>query len=199
MTARDMVKIMINLTIIYIVGGVILAYVYAKTSPIMYIKAKEEKEAALKKMMPEAESIEKLGEWSIYRRHPEMYAAKTEGAEIGYVVEGFGKGYSSYINVFTAVDKDFIVQKIDILHHAETPGLGDEIEQDDFINQYQGKSVDHLVVIKGVTDTDIEAITGATISSRAVTEAVREGVKTLIARVTGEGEEEKTSHEVKHD
>lgn len=199
MTPRDMIKIMFNLTIIYIIGGLVLAYVYAKTSPIIYIKAKEEKEAALKKMMPDAESIEKLGEWAIYRRHPEYYVARKEGADIGYVVEGFGKGYSSYINVLTAVDRDFVVQKINILHHAETPGLGDEIELDEFKDQFKGKSVDHLVVIKGFTETDIQAITGATISTRAVTEAVREGVKTLIAKMTGEGEEEKTTGEVKHD
>ncbi len=199
MTVMDMLRIMFNLSALYIVGGLILAGVYAKTSPIMYIKAKEEKEAALKQMMPEAETIEELGHWEIYRRHPGYFVGKKEGAEMGYIVEGFGKGYSSYINVLTAVDKDFTVQKINILHHAETPGLGDEIELDDFTDQYKGKSVEHLVVVKGFTDTDIQAITGATISSRAVTEAVREGVKTLIAKVSGESNEEESSEEVKHD
>lgn len=199
MTAKDMIKIMLNLTIIYVVGGLLLAYVYAKTSPIMYIKAKEEKEAALKKMIPEAESIELIGNWEIYHRHPELYVAKSGGEEIGYISEGFGKGYSSYINVLTALDRDFVVQKINILHHAETPGLGDEIELDDFKDRYKGKTVDKLVVIKGPTDENIEAITGATISSRAVTESVREGVKALITKVSGTGEEEKPSGEVKHD
>lgn len=191
---------MLNLTIIYLVGGLILAGVYAKTSPVIFIKAKEEKEAALKKMMPEADSIEEIGTWEIYHRHPGYFVGKKGDGEIGYIVEGFGKGYSSYINVLTAVDKDLVVQKMDILHHAETPGLGDEILQDSFKNQFIGKTLDHLVLVKGETQTDIQAITGATISSRATTEAVREGVKALTEKLaSGSGAEEKTSGEVKHD
>ncbi len=48
MTTKEMFKITLNLVVIYVVGGLIMAFVYAKTSPIMFIKAKEEKEAALK-------------------------------------------------------------------------------------------------------------------------------------------------------
>lgn len=190
MNAKDMIKIMLNLTIIYVVGGLILAFVYAKTSPIMFIKAKEEKQAALRKMLPEADEgengIVELGTWEPHHKHASYYVGKKEGEEIGYIVEGFGKGYSSYINVLVAVTKDFVVDKISILHHAETPGLGDEILQESFLNQFKGKALDHLVVVKKETDTDIQAITGATISSRATTEGVREGLKMLIDKMTGE-------------
>ena len=84
-------------------------------------------------------------------------------------------------------DKDFIVQKISILGHGETPGLGDEIEKDYFLNQFEGKSADNLVVIKGETEDKIQAITGATISTRAVTEdGVRNGVIMLKEKLSGE-------------
>ena len=107
--------------------------------------------------------------------------------DIGYIVEGFGKGYSSYIHVLVSVDKNFIVQKISILGHGETPGLGDEIEKDYFLDQFKGKSVDNLVVIKRETPDKIQAITGATISSRAVTEdGVKNGVKLLKEKLSGE-------------
>ncbi|HDH04722.1 MAG TPA: FMN-binding protein [Nitrospirae bacterium] len=211
MTAMDMVKITVNLIVIYVIGGLIMAFVYAKTSPIMFIKAKEEKEAALKLMVPEADKIVVLGEWEPHEKQAEYYAAQKCGElktisvkdektgemkeekecinpeDIGYIVEGFGKGYSSYIHVLVSVDKNFIVQKISILGHGETPGLGDEIEKDYFLDQFKGKSVDNLVVIKRETPDKIQAITGATISSRAVTEdGVKNGVKLLKEKLSGE-------------
>ncbi len=185
--AKEMVKITINLLIIYIIGGVIIAGVYAKTSPIMFIKAKEEKEAALKKMIPEADKIEELGTWEPYHHHAGYYIARVKEEDIGYIVEGFGKGYSSYINVLVALDKDLVVQKVDVLHHAETPGLGDEILNKSFITQYNGKKVEQINLTKDkAPGAAIEAITGATISSRAVTEGVREALKMLTEKMSGE-------------
>ena len=74
-----------------------------------------------------------------------------------------------------------------MLHHAETPGLGDEIQKDYFKNQFKGKSIDNLVVVKTETPDKIQAITGATISSRAVTEdGVRKGVEMLKEKLSGE-------------
>ncbi len=211
MTTKDMVKITVNLVVIYVIGGLIMAFVYAKTSPIMFIKAKEEKEAALKLMMPEADTIAKIGDWHPHEKNAEYYAAQKCGElkinsvkdektgkmkeerecinpqDIGYIAEGFGKGYSSYIHVLTSVDKNFIVQKISVLGHGETPGLGDEIEKDYFLNRFVGKSVDNLVVIKGETADKIQAITGATISTRAVTEdGVKNGVEMLKEKLSGE-------------
>ena len=211
MTTKDMVKITLNLVVVYVIGGLIMAFVYAKTSPIMFIKAKEEKEAALKLMMPEADKIAVLGTWEPHEKNAEYYAARKCGelrklsvtdektgavreetecidpTDIGYIVETFGKGYASYIQLLASVDKDFIVQKISVLHHGETPGLGDEIQKDYFQNQFKGKGIDDLVVIKGETSDKIAAITGATISSRAVTEdGIRNGVIMLKEKLSGE-------------
>ncbi|MBI4653985.1 MAG: FMN-binding protein [Nitrospirae bacterium] len=187
MTAKDIVKIAINLVVIYVIGGLILALVYAKAAPIIFIKQKQEKELALKKMMPEADKIEVLGTWEPHHKHAEYFVAKKGNKEIGYIVQGFGKGYSSYINILVSVDKNFVVKKISILDHKETPGLGDEIERDYFLKQFTGKTVDNLVVVKTETQSDIQAISGATISTRAVAEdGVKNGIKMLINKLSGE-------------
>lgn len=194
MTGKDILKVTLNLVVIYIIGGIILATVYAWTSPIMFKNAVIEKEQALKKLMPDADKIEKMGDWSIHEKHSEYFAAKKGDNIIGYIVQSFGKGYSSYINTLISVDKDFKVQNINILGHAETPGLGDEIEMDSFKNQFKGKDVEHLTVLKADTTEYIQAISGATISSRAVTEdAVRSGVDFLIKTIK-EGESEHGKH-----
>jgi electron transport complex protein RnfG len=189
MTPKEILKITLNLVIFYLVGGLILAVVYAKTSPVMYRNAVIEKEQALKKLMPEADRIEKLGDWSVHEKHGEYYAAKKGGAVIGYLIQSYGKGYSSYINTLIAVDKDFRVLKINILGHAETPGLGDEIETDGFKNRFAGKDAGHLKVLRTETTEYVQAISGATISSRAVAEdAVKNGVEFLKKTLQEKGE-----------
>jgi len=181
MTGRDILKITLNLVVIYLMGGLILAVVYAKTSPVMFQKAALEKEAALKKLIPDADAIEKLGDWSIHEKHSEYFVARKNNAVIGYIIQSFGKGYSSYIDTLIAVDTDFKVIKISILGHAETPGLGDEIEADTFKNQFAGKDTEHLKIVKTETADYVQAISGATISSRAVSEdAVQNGIAFLI-------------------
>ena len=196
MTGKDIIKITLNLVVIYIVGGIILAAVYAWTSPIMYRNAVIEKEKALKELIPEADRIEKLGDWSIHDKHAEYFFAKREDVIIGYIIQSFGKGYSSYINILILVDKDFTVRKINILGHAETPGLGDEIEMDSFKDQFMGKEREQLKLVKTETTDYIQAISGATISSRAVTEdAVRNGVDFLIKKIRKGAEDETVEHE----
>ena len=190
MTAKDIIKIALNLVVIYVIGGLILAAVYAKTSPIMYRNAEEQKKQALKELIPDADKIEKLGDWSIHEKHAEYFIARKGEDTIGYIVQSYGKGYSSYINTLIAVDKDFKVQKINILGHAETPGLGDELEADSFKGQFKNKDLDHLKVLKTDTTEYVQAISGATISSRAVTEdAVKKGVKFLMEKMKEGGSE----------
>lgn len=181
---KDIIKVALNLVVVYLIGGFILAFAYAKASPMIFKNNEEAEKKALKLLIPEADDISKMGEWTIHDKHAKYFIAKQGGAAIGYVVQSFGKGYSSYIDTLIAVDKDFKVQKISILHHGETPGLGDEIETDWFRNQFKDKGLEHLKVIKGETKEDIQAISGATISSRAVTEdAVKNGVAFLIKTV----------------
>ncbi|MEW6584825.1 MAG: FMN-binding protein [Nitrospirota bacterium] len=187
MTPKDILKITLNLVIIYVVGGFILAGVYSQTSPIIFRNAVLEKEAALKKLIPEADRIDKLGDWTIHEKHAEYFIAKKDDKPVGYIIQSFGKGYSSYINTLIAVDTDFTIRNISILGQAETPGLGDGIETDDFKNQFRGKDIDHLSVVKTGSDGYIEALSGATITTRAVAEdAVKNSLVFLTEKIKDE-------------
>ncbi|MCG6552285.1 MAG: FMN-binding protein [Candidatus Magnetominusculus sp. LBB02] len=195
MSAKELIKITINLLVIYVVGGLLLASIYAYTSPIIFRASEQEKKEALQKMIPEANKIEKLGDWHPHEKHAEYYAAKKDDQVLGYIVQTFGKGYSSYINILFAVNKDLVVQKVDILHQAETPGLGDEVTSPSFIGQYVGKDTAHLKVVKEESKEYVQAITGATISSRAVTEdGIRNGNIFLEKALKGEKPEGETPH-----
>jgi electron transport complex protein RnfG len=73
------------------------------------------------------------------------------------------------------------ILNIKILEHTETPGLGSRIENDDFRQQFAGKSTQDPIAI----GSDIDNISGATISARAVAEAVREGFQDAYAAYRG--------------
>jgi Na+-translocating ferredoxin:NAD+ oxidoreductase subunit G len=195
MTGKDILKITLNLVVIYMIGGIILAMVYAQASPIIFRNNEIAKQEALKELMPDADTIDMAGEWSPHDKHAEYFIAKKGDDTIGYVVQSFGKGYSSYIDTLTSVDMDFKVQKINILHHGETPGLGDEIELDYFKDRLRGKGIDQLKVLKTETTEYVEAISGATISTRAVTEdAVKNGVIFLMETLKEGGSGNVTEH-----
>jgi len=182
---KEMLRITITLVIIFVAAGMIMASVFSKTAPIMAEAQKREKEEALKRLMPDADSIIEAGKWEPLHKHAEYYEAKKGNDVIGYIASTYGKGYSSYISILVAVDPSMRVRKISILSHGETPGLGDEIEQEYFKKRFEGKSIEQLEVVK-VEGTDrVQAISGATISSRAVTNGVREAVKLLKERYQG--------------
>jgi electron transport complex protein RnfG len=175
----DMVKITVNLVVICAVAGIILSYTWAMTDPVKLAKEAQEREAALKGLIPDADSIKPVKDITIAGKEGKIYKATVGGKTIGYVVLASSKGYSSFINMLVAVDPDYKVKGIDILKHSETPGLGDQVEKDWFKGQFKGKTEEHLNVIKGETKDDIQAISGATISSRAVTKGVKEAVEVL--------------------
>jgi len=190
MTGKDIFKITLNLVIVYLIGGFILAFVYWNASPKIFRNNEKAEQNALKLLIPGAE-FKQLGDWTIHDKHAKYFIAKKGGETIGYVIQSFGKGYSSYINTFIAVDKDFKIQKINILAHGETPGLGDEIETDVFKDQFKGKDIDHLKVLKTETTEYIQALSGATISTRAVSEdAVKNGVAFLIKTIREGGDKD---------
>jgi electron transport complex protein RnfG len=178
--ARDVAKISLNLVVVYVVGGALLAAVYVNTTPIIRENAVREKKAALHKIMPEADRIEKRGDWTIHEKPAEYFVAKKDSLVCGYLVESYGKGYSGLIHLLVAVDTLGIVKRISILSHSETPGLGDGIEEGWFTGQFAGKTSAHMKVFKSPTADNIQAISGATISSRAVTEdAVKKALEQI--------------------
>ncbi len=196
---KEMLKITITLIGIFVVSGIIMAGVFAKTAPIMAEAQKKEKEEALKLLMPDADAIREAGKWDPFGKHAEYYEARKGSEAIGYLASTYGKGYSSYISILVSVDPSMTVKKISILGHGETPGLGDEIEQEYFKKRYEGKTIEQLEVVKTEGTDKISAISGATISSRAVTNGVREAVKLLKEKYTGEQKPAEQAGGVRHE
>jgi len=99
-----------------------------------------------------------------------------DGKQVAYIVPTSYKGYEGIIEMLAAIDMDGKVISYKILSHRETPGLGDGALKDDFIKQFKGKGVEGLKVVKVPDDTKIQALTGATITTRAVTNGMKKAV-----------------------
>lgn len=82
-------------------------------------------------------------------------------------------GYSKKgIDLLIAMNNDGSIKAISVVALGETPGLGTKVQNEGFLSQYQGKSAELTVVKKAPSsDNEVQAVTGATYSSKGVTEA----------------------------
>ena len=181
---RDIAKIGCILMIYTLVVGVALAFVNIKTEPIIEANKVAAENAARAEVLPDMTGDYELqGEdtdfscWIGYK--------DVEKSEIGgYIVIARESGYSSIIETMIGTDVDGIITGVKILFQQETPGLGAksvEILRGEsepwFTRQFRGKSI--MDGIKIAEDGgSIDAITGATITSRAITDSInREVIK----------------------
>ena len=101
-------------------------------------------------------------------------ALDASGQTIGHIIVGAKRGYAGFVPVMVAISPDGVVMSIRMLANEETPGLGKKVEQNSFAAQFSDQTADQLFSIeKNPVDAHVvDAISGATISSRAVTDAV---------------------------
>ena len=183
---NEMMKITLGLVAIFVAAGIIMGGTFKVTSPVKYVAEQREKEEALKEMAPDAtDPIKAAGTWEVHRKSYEYYAATATGKPVAYIASTAGKGYSSYIKMLVSIDKDLKVRNLKVLSHQETPGLGDQILEAPFLNQFKGKELSKIVLLKTETTENIQAISGATISSRAVTNGVKDAVQMLVDQYGG--------------
>ncbi len=180
---KDMFKITMPLVVIFVVAGVIMGLTYQQTYPVRFQAEKKEKEEALKEMAPDAtDPIRPAGTWTVNNKPYEYYQATASGKPVASIAETAGKGYSSYIKMLVSLGPDMKIRDVKVLDMNETPGLGDQVLEKSFLDQFKGKALSQIVLIKGETKENISAISGATYSSRGVTNGVKDAVKTLVEK-----------------
>jgi len=180
---KDMFKITMPLVLIFVVAGVIMGLTYQQTYPVRFQAEKREKEEALKEMAPDAtDPIKPAGTWTVENKPYEYYLATAGGKPVASIAETAGKGYSSYIKMLVSLGADLKIRDVKVLDMNETPGLGDQVLERSFLDQFKGKSLAQIVLVKGETKENIAAVSGATYSSRGVTNGVKDAVKTLVEK-----------------
>ncbi len=176
---NQMVKFGLILGVICLAATLVLAVTYEVTKPKIDAAMHGEVQKALKTVMPEADFF-KLSTLD----GTEYFEALSRSALIGYCLKTTGSGYGGYITIMIGFDTKGIIKGVRVLEHQETPGLGSKINevlpgQTDpyFLNQFKGKDGRGVRLGK-----DIDAITGATISSKAVTDTVNKAITDFFAK-----------------
>lgn len=150
----------------------LLAVTNAATERPIAEAAASAQEESLRQVLPGCDSYETPPESSLL-----FWVGKSGGETKGYVFVTASKGYGGDISVMTGVDTEGKITGVQLLESNETPGLGQRAGEEGFRSQYTGKG-GVLSVAKNSAggEGEIGAITGATITSRAVTEAVNQAL-----------------------
>lgn len=168
--AKDILVPAVALFVICLVASVLLAITNNVTADKIAQNLVETEKQSRMVVMPEAVSFSEVQGKENGLTVCEAYDDKQE--TVGYVYTTSAKGYGGSVNVMVGIDKDGVVTGIEILSHAETPGLGANATGDSFKSRFVGKQGE-LTVDKNSNDgQNIQAITAATITSKAVVSAV---------------------------
>lgn len=187
---RDILKLGGILLLVTAIAGGALSMVNSITRPKIELQRRLALERALTKALPTANKNAIVPIKEENQTYYKGFATPDTTGLVGYAFVAKGKGYSSTIETMVGVDTLGSITGLAILHQVETPGLGTKIEEikygEDkpwFQVQFVGRKWKYLAVDKD--KGEITSITGATISSRAVANSIKEGLKSLENRLGG--------------
>lgn len=182
-------KLGIVLLIITSIAGLCLGGVYKITKePIRQQTIKKNNEA-MQAVLPTAEAFA-VKEVDIEGGSlvTEVNEGKKGDDLQGYAIKVTNDGYGGKIKLMVGISKDGVLQGMTILEHTETPGLGANATKPEFKDQFKEKASEttlEVVKTEPSADNQIEALTGATITSNYVTEAVNSAIELYNTELKG--------------
>lgn len=175
---KSIMTLALKLFIITIIAGALLGATYAITKePIAHQAIKEADEARHKVIS--ATEFQQIGVSQIVATDPSfdivksVHVAYNNGEVAGIAIAVSAKGYSPGLNLTVGVNMDGVVTAISVGANEETPGLGAKAGEPEFYTQFENKTAPLGVIKAGIPKgNEILAISGATITSKAVAGAV---------------------------
>jgi len=168
----------ITLFAITIIAGVSLGFINDITEqPIKDAKIAK-KTNALKLVLPDfnnkiVESV-KLVNHELAKDSIEIYPGFQDEKHVGTAIIGSSeKGYSGLVKIMVGFEPNGSIKNIVVLEQKETPGLGTKMKDDKFLRQFRGKNLAEYDVKPTKDGGDVDALTGATITTRAFGEATQ--------------------------
>lgn len=176
---NTVVKMLVTLTLVGILSGGLLSQVNNWAAPKIKINRQKETERAIFLVQPKAKDYKKVDvDFELYKVFDE------NGNSLGYALPYEGSGFQGNIRLMVGVKPDLqTLIGLEVLEQVETPGLGTKVTEKPFTKQFEYLTAKPQVDwVKGESPSEpnqIQAITGATISSKAIVEIVNAGLKKL--------------------
>ncbi len=168
------VKLGFILLVICAIAAGLLAYINSLTEPVIAERKAQEEISTRQALIPGAvfEEVSTEDGFTFFT------AKDTESGELmGYTFIAAKSAYSSTIQTMVGIDRDMKVIAIKVIDQAETPGLGANCTQPSFYEMFRGLGESELYVDKD--GGAVRSIAGATITTRAVTNSIREEIAAL--------------------
>ncbi|MCZ7556250.1 MAG: FMN-binding protein [Bacteroidia bacterium] len=183
---KTIISMLVVLSIIGIVSGGGLSMINSWANPLIAANKKADTERAIFLVQPDGKSYEKVEavKFELYK----VFDAAQQ--PIGYALPWEGNGFQGKIRMMIGLSEDVnTITSIEVLEQVETPGLGTKVTEEPFTSQFKDLTVDPDVAwVKGAPPTkenEIQTITGATISSKAIVAIVNDGMAKLKAALPG--------------
>ena len=170
---NDTLKSSLILFTITAIVGLLLGMMNFYTKDVIKQRAEQQAEESRKIVLSGLEYDSETQTDNIW-----VYLSSAAGDEeiVGYAIEAAGKGYGGTIRLMVGLDKDLNVLGVEILEHTETPGLGDKAQKE-VSPQFIGKQSPFSVVKQNAKNSEVQAISGATITTKAVVDIVNQAIK----------------------
>lgn len=172
---KEILNPTISLFLICLIVTLLLSCTNFLTKNSIELQKVKKDESAKKIVLPLAVTFEEKK----YSDITYSIGTNADGKLVGFTFNTTSKGYGGTIEVMTGISADSKITGVTILSQNETPGLGANITNDNFINQfYRDIPQDGFKIKKGnaQNNNEINAITGATISSNTVNDAINEAI-----------------------
>ncbi len=176
---KEILKLGLSLLIFCAVAAMSLAFTNEMTKDTISAQRAAAELAAKQAVLPNAAEFEVLDESLLEEAKAlqsvieDVSVGVKDGETVGYVIKSAPVGYGGPITVITGIDLEGTITGVRIAKHAESPGLGSKSTEESFYSQYDGKNAETVAVNKeSASDTEIKAISAATITSVAVTSGV---------------------------
>lgn len=119
----------------------------------------------------------------------EILEGKNATEVVGYLFKVTTKGFHGALDLMIGVSNEGKLTGIKVMKHSETPGLGSKIAEEKFTSRFSDVPIDNGISITKIAPTkenEVEGVTGATISSKAVGKAVNEAINYYRVKIKGE-------------
>jgi RnfABCDGE-type electron transport complex G subunit len=179
---KQLVRILATMAVVSILAGGLLSYVYNLMEPRIAELQQKERDASYLVVFPDADHLDTLdmGDNMPQGVDQVIQAFDANDNPIGLIFVSKVDGFGGAISLVTGIDqRSSAITAVQVLSHTETAGLGSKIQDAAFIDQFKGKPLADSFV----PNSDINAITGATVSSVAVINGVRDQAKAVVAAV----------------
>jgi len=148
---KEIARLVLILTAICVVAALALAQVYELTKEPIARQKRLEVLKAIRAVLPNIDN------------EPDIVKSR--------------EGYGGNIEIMLGVDPQGVILGVEILSHLETPGLGSKISEEAFRQQFAGRRLEDTRWAVRKDGGDIDQITGATVSPRAVVDAIHQGLE----------------------